>query len=157
AHSLGAIVTRQALLYALEEKTSWCKVPRLLLFAPAHKGSDIVAMVSSILAMIRPLSEKGVAALMELAYPVLKDLNRKSRTWKRLEKQCLRAIPSTLKPGDDHPLIALRVILGDTDRIVEPDSFGKDPIPDVLTGGHTTICKPTPTFGGPLQLLIRVL
>jgi pimeloyl-ACP methyl ester carboxylesterase len=158
AHSLGAIIARQALLFAVVKKREWREIARLLLFAPAHKGSDIIAMSGSILGMFRPLSPDGVAALMEFAFPVLKDLHDKSKTWQTLETQCLANIPPHFKPGDDHPLIALDVILGDADRVVHPDVFGKDPsIPKVLPGSHTIICKPHSSFLEPLQFLAQVL
>src|SRR5438105_9623963 len=38
AHSLGAIVSRLALVEAFNEKQPWVNAIRLILFAPAHRG-----------------------------------------------------------------------------------------------------------------------
>ena len=52
------------------------------LIRTAHSGSDLVAMSSSILGMFRPLSPKGVESLVKFAFPVLKDLDIESDTFK---------------------------------------------------------------------------
>jgi alpha-beta hydrolase superfamily lysophospholipase len=155
SHSLGAVVTRFALLWAHQERKVWRKRVRQVLFAPAHKGSDISAMCSSILGMIKPLSAGGVDALLKLAYPVLKDLYVGSPTLKDLEDRTLRALSRKAK---EHYLIAHRVIVGTDDNVVEPLQFGKDPLPVEFDGkGHIKVCKPNAGFLDPVTKLLEVL
>src|SRR3954447_10392613 len=47
AHSLGAVVCRWAMVRAVEEKCAWRAKVKLLLFAPAHTGSDLASIAST--------------------------------------------------------------------------------------------------------------
>ena len=81
AHSLGAVIARQALLLAHESHRPWADRVRLVLFAPAHKGSDVVAMAATFMGVFKPLSPEIVKAGLELLWPVLKDLEAGCRPW----------------------------------------------------------------------------
>ena len=48
AHSLGAVIARQALLNAWKQHEPWCGEIRLVLFAPAHKGARVQELVESV-------------------------------------------------------------------------------------------------------------
>jgi hypothetical protein len=155
AHSLGAIVARFALLFAHQEKKPWAKNVRLVLFAPAHKGSQIATMCSSLLGMIKPLTAGGVDAILKLAYPALRDLDVGSTTLKELEDRTRAALPNGAK---EHYLIAHRVILGEYDNIVEPTQFAFDPPPKEFAGkNHMQVCKPHRGFAEPVKTLLEAL
>lgn len=150
AHSLGAVVSRRALLYALANGAGWCKKVHLALFAPAHMGSDIVGLYLGTLAILIP-SATGIASVLKIAYPVLKDLEVGSPALVQLLADVAK---STSKGKKNAFLLAKKVIRGTRDRVVTPLPFGDDCVPDVLPGkGHIDVCKPTSEFVEPLKLL----
>jgi len=155
AHSLGAVIARQALLLANERRRPWADRIRLLLFAPAHTGSDVVQMAATFLGVFKPLSPDMVKAGVELLWPVLKDLDVESETWKRLERDVEAAVPVGDGP---HCLKAHAVLLGAEDRIVRPLRFGRDPSLVIIEGrDHVNICKPDRRYGDPLRALMEAL
>lgn len=154
AHSLGAVVTRRALLYAHNDKPKrpWLPKVHLVLFAPAHLGSDIVRLYLGTLAIFVPRIG-AVENALKLAYPVLIDLEVGSPTLAQLVADVAQATNKGKKNGY---LLAKAVIRGTRDRVVTPLPFGTDAAPTVLPGkGHRDVCKPSFLFPVPINELAK--
>jgi pimeloyl-ACP methyl ester carboxylesterase len=152
AHSLGAAVSRQALLYVHEDRASWASNTRLILFAPADRGADILDLVSLTL----PLAMSRLPLpFLYSRYVVLQDLKPKSEALNEL-KSSVRA--ATRNESAEY-LLARRAIFGDRDTVVSPGRFlPSEPRYTVLTGhNHKSVCKPTGTFRGPLDIITSCL
>ncbi|MDX0196885.1 hypothetical protein GOC06_26085 [Sinorhizobium meliloti] len=69
AHSLGAPVSRRALLDAIRNQASWAGKTRLQLFAPAHMGAYLnkvrkeLGIASRLIASLTALTKFGVLLL----------------------------------------------------------------------------------------------
>ena len=46
AHSLGAVIARWALLQATDQQKKWAPRVKLILFAPAHMGANVIKLAS---------------------------------------------------------------------------------------------------------------
>lgn len=137
AHSLGAPVSRRALLDAISQDAYWADKVRLVLFAPAHLGAfvsklqkempgSIGALVGSIVtvAKLHVLSIDG----LEPGSPFLTQLLNDSLT--------------ALNDGWGDQVRARQVVFGDEDSVVMTQRFLEDPPPDVWEGyGHCNICR----------------
>src|SRR5260370_16772791 len=77
AHSLGAVISRRALLNAFDTKKNWLSKIRLVLFAPAHNGTRAVGWISSVLTGFVP-QLGGLSALFERNFRPPTDLNKGS-------------------------------------------------------------------------------
>ena len=150
AHSLGAVVSRIALLDAFRHQRNWTSKVELVLFAPAHGGASILPLATLAMGALRLAP---VEAFARYRFQVLHDLERSSQTLSRLEKQTLSAIQQGAKS-----LIARRVVYAGNDKIVDPVDFCDDPpaffIQDV---SHTSVCKPRSDFRDPLDHLLACL
>ncbi|AEH82549.1 hypothetical protein [Sinorhizobium meliloti] len=82
AHSLGAPVSRRALLDAIRNQASWAGKTRLQLFAPAHMGAYLnkvrkeLGIASRLIASLTALTKFGVLSLdgLEPGSPFLTQL-----------------------------------------------------------------------------------
>jgi pimeloyl-ACP methyl ester carboxylesterase len=152
AHSLGAIVSRQALVSAHKAPKPWAKNVELVFFAPAHSGSDLPTLVGEVLTGIPYVK---VAAPGGKAYAqVLIDLDPKSQLLAKLKDAVKSALPNA--PN----VAAKRVILAENDRVIDPSPFiPEDPDPPVLFygRGHVDVCKPDAKFRRPLMELEALL
>jgi pimeloyl-ACP methyl ester carboxylesterase len=150
AHSLGAVVTRIALLDAFRSKRTWVRKVRLLFFAPAHQGAHILHLATLVMGALRlaPLE-----ALARYRFQSLFDLDEKSQTLIQLAEQTKKAIRAGAKT-----LIAARVVHAGDEKIVNPADFCDDPPPEFIYGvDHIRICKPHRQFLAPLDHLLAVL
>jgi pimeloyl-ACP methyl ester carboxylesterase len=96
AHSLGAVVVREALVQAAQDPLMrpWLSRVQLALFAPAHSGAKITELAEEALGFVK-LTLLRIAAN---AYAqVLADLKQNSPTLKRLEAETSR--PCTTAAG----------------------------------------------------------
>jgi pimeloyl-ACP methyl ester carboxylesterase len=150
-HSLGAIVTRIALLRAHKKSSKWVKNTRMVLFAPAHMGARILPLVTTLL-FPPVLSFVGFAA--QLFIVTLDDLKEGSATLKRLTKET----ETIQQDGGGEFTRALAVIYADNERIVINEKFCDDPEgDDIVYTTHTTVCSPREKFEQPVIELIRYL
>jgi hypothetical protein len=155
-HSLGAVVCRQAILFGVQSGKRWLDKTRFVAFAPAHMGSNVVVMASFILGMFKPLTPGTVVSLAKAFFPVLSDLEVGSSTLQQLHAQTMAAIPTTVRAGALHPLIARKAVFGSRDHIVESTPFAMNPAPTILLGRrHTDVCKPSKAFLDPLKIVAR--
>jgi pimeloyl-ACP methyl ester carboxylesterase len=155
AHSLGAVVVREALIQAAGDPVMrpWIPLVRLALFAPAHCGARVTELAEEAIGAFK-LSWLKLAASGYKAYAqVLKDLEEGSATLRRLEKETTALI--------DAGLTALRaevVVQGERDRIVNQAVFCSDPGPEVELGmGHTAVCKPSAAYQAPIDYVLPIL
>jgi hypothetical protein len=136
AHSLGAVVTRWALLRAHHQKAPWLDKVRYLLFAPAHCGGIVVDSLSELLGATAITKFIGSAAKAKL--PLLNELAPGSVILKALEEQTRAAIAAGCEA-----VRAKRVVIAEYEEVVSNLPFAGDPFPTAVRDArHTTVCKP---------------
>lgn len=149
AHSLGAVVARRALLDLVQlQETSLDRV-RLVLFAPAHLGADVLPLAREILGVVRLLPLSTVAAYR---YRALRDLQEGSKVLTQLEEQTRARTAQSPSPH-----VARLVVHGEHDRIVQQAAFCADPPATFEPKDHVAICKPDAHYTNPLKHVIGAL
>jgi alpha-beta hydrolase superfamily lysophospholipase len=144
-HSLGAVLARRALLDATLMHRAWPIHCRLCLFAPAHQGAIVVALVVGALAIWPILLP--FTALVRFQSPLIDQLSKGSGTLKQLQDETLEAT----KNGANPHLIASRVLIAQYERIVENSRFANDPPAiTIVAKSHIDLCKPTCEYLEPL-------
>jgi len=155
AHSMGAVVVRRALLELEKNPLMTVRVSavRLLLFAPAHKGSDIVRMLTSGLGLDWLPGGGTVARLLAIHFRSLEDVKPGSEALRNLEGDTRNTLLKRRGAGmPPDPFIA-KVLHAENDKVVVQEAFGDDPWLDpVEAEDHRSICKPrSPEYLLPLQ------
>lgn len=155
AHSLGAVVTRRALLDCFIDKENekpgvhWSTIAKLCLFAPAHKGAKVVQLVSETFSTLGV----PVAPIIKILFPCLHDLEDGSNALSALQDDF-----NDLSESNKELVRAARVILAENDMVVEPDRFPGDPSPKRLVDrGHINVCKPKKDFMDPIKIVSGVM
>lgn len=138
AHSLGAVVSRWALLRAYDSGCDWIDKTRYLLFAPAHSGGVIVDGVLELLDGNAIMKALGAAA--KIGMPLLRELASDSAMLKTLERKTRAAKGcNAVRPN--------RVVIAEYEDIVSNLPFPGDPYPTAMRDAHhTTVCKPAKYF-----------
>lgn len=151
AHSLGAIVTRYALLDALQAGDAWAQRVRMVLFAPAHLGATIGKVATECLS--GPF--KLLPFLAHTRYPVLQDLMPNSQCLTQL----LTRSQHVLQTGPTPAVQAHTVIWAQYESVVTAGQFCNDPpAKPIADRDHTSICKPKhPAYLTPLQIVAQAL
>jgi pimeloyl-ACP methyl ester carboxylesterase len=149
-HSLGGVICRRALLDARNGASEWLERTTLALYAPAHMGAHVLALISNVMGVFKlPL-----AAVAEWAFPVISDLKEGSQFLKDLRDETKGAI----ERGNAEALRARLVVLAEHDTVVNTNTFSPHDAPaTILPCGHLEVCRPTPEFTAPLDLLLRCL
>lgn len=154
AHSLGAVVTRVAMLAASRAKVAWLPNTKMVLYAPAHNGANIVSLGSEALGVFGAIG-KMLPNVLKVKYPSLIDLESvpgvgKSDLLKRIESDT----KALLDAGKGDFTKAQAVLYGGDDRVVVAAQFCQDTdfksVPNI---SHTAICKPSNTFDRPFTML----
>lgn len=159
AHSLGAVVTRLAMIDAIRARPMpdpWVCQTKLFLFAPAHKGAEITRLAVEGLSGLPVIGAylNPLFSLFRQRYPVLRALVPGSTVLRELEERTIELLRA---PGGA-PLRAAGVVWGQHDNVVENLVFGDDPPSEVILGkGHLDVCKPSREFTRPLELLESLL
>jgi pimeloyl-ACP methyl ester carboxylesterase len=149
AHSLGCVVSRLALVLAHRRGDAWVKNVRLIFFAPAHSGANVLKLASEALTGI-----PGLMPLAKFRYKVLQDLEPPSETLKYLREEVQKALPAATY------LSAKAVFLAGDDSVVDPLPCGGGTSPPTFLfakRSHIEICKPSAAFPDPLTVLEEVL
>lgn len=150
AHSLGAIVSRYAVLDGVRNNKSWPSSIRFVFFAPAHRGAQIIKLASQALGILRFVP---VEALAKHQFQVLQDLEPGNETLADLEEYLKDAIAKGFTN-----LSAKKVFHTRMDRTVEPLDFYSDPpFERIDHTDHREICKPRADFIAPLENLLAEL
>jgi hypothetical protein len=154
AHSLGAVVSRLALLLCVDaqhQPLGWLSRVRLALFAPAHSGARAARLASLLLRGVpaNGLVEAGARAIyksiddVDPGSPTLRDLSTRTATVLGAGVDCHRAW----------------VAHGKKDWVVFQNQFEQDRVPwsrwDQL--GHSGVCKPDRRERRPLDFLLDVI
>jgi pimeloyl-ACP methyl ester carboxylesterase len=144
AHSLGAVVSRIALVDAIRKRHDWTSRIRLVLFAPAHQGAHILPLATLAMGALRLAP---VEAFARYRFQALRDLEENCQTLTQLSEQTRKAIRAGAKN-----LIAKRVVHAGQDRIVNVSDFCDDPPPEFIhDASHSSVCKPRAQFLAPLD------
>jgi pimeloyl-ACP methyl ester carboxylesterase len=148
AHSLGAVVARQALLEAHAARLSWVPKVRLVLFAPAQMGANVVGLACAALTHLELPVIGALADTLKMWFQVLQDLEPSAELLRQLREKTEQAI---VKEGAAH-LQPRTVVLAERDRVINPDAFPCDPVPKMYRGkGHIDVCKPHKDFAEPIR------
>lgn len=153
AHSLGAVIVRDALLRVKENLTTgrtptntWIDRTKLVLFAPAHCGSRLA---DRWLAMFL---RRGLA---HWALHSISDLRPGCQYLHSLQQRTV----AECNQGATDPFKASRIVFPSIEDVVEIGTFPCDPQEEVPFEGvtHSTVCKPTQKWRKPISLVEQVL
>ncbi|HVW10189.1 MAG TPA: hypothetical protein VHC90_16495 [Bryobacteraceae bacterium] len=149
AHSLGAVVCRWAIVRAVEEGKPWRSRLRLLLFAPAHTGSELAHLATTAAGGFAWVSLFVQAVKANV--PLVRELDPSSRILTELAERVQKA-------KNEPCLKASRVIIAEREVVVSNLPFPGDPCPDALPDtDHISVCKPTAARMKPVQYLEDLL
>lgn len=157
AHSLGAVVSRLALLQSLStdrEPLPWLSRIRLVLFAPAHSGA-LAVNIASLLFYGFPVTA-ALVALARKRYLSINDLIEGSVTLRRMESETQRL----LSAGPEENVACHRawVSHGNEDWVVNINQFVQDRPIDPFDGAdHLSVCKPTRSNRHALDFLLDAM
>ncbi len=157
AHSLGAVVVRVALLTAHKAKAGWLDRTKMVLYAPAHQGANIISLGSEALGALAVIG-KIIPPLLKGWFPSLIDLEVSGTTKSELLNRLESETQALLDAGSGEFTKARAVLFGEDDRVVVPSPFCGDAIMGSVPGvGHGSICKPTTTFIRPYETLVQTI
>lgn len=155
AHSMGAVVTRRALLDLAREPGMDGPLDqvRLVLFAPAHMGGSVIRLASEVLG---PLKLALAPPILKFFWPSLQDLEPGSDTLGLLRQDTTSALEDArARRSTTRHLIAEAVIHGQKDRIVNQNPFCSDPpLTPFDARGHLDVCKPRANYQDPIAALL---
>jgi hypothetical protein len=151
AHSLGALITRQALLYANNAGNDWVNKVRMLFFAPAHKGARILELSLKCL----PGFYGAFGLIAHWFIPVLGDLKEGSEPI----KEVMKLTEELLKQGKGDFTRTAISVHAIKDKIIIGGLYCQDPTPEPdYEHDHVSVCKPHPVeFRTPIDYLVSVI
>jgi pimeloyl-ACP methyl ester carboxylesterase len=145
AHSLGAVVSRIALLGAYHDGAPWLDTIRLVLFAPAHGGTRTVDAIVSAVSGINILG--AAVAIGKAKVRAAADLQEDS-----IILEQLRSEVASLADAGRAKLAAKCVVWARGDDIVINKRFPGDPKPVIVNfSDHRAVCKPTSSYKRPVE------
>lgn len=148
-HSSGAVIIRQALIFAKKDSKTWVDKCKLILYAPGHMGLKKPLLLYA----NYPFPVNLLFALGLKKLPAVDDLLPTSTTI-----QTLIADSKKLIAAGGNFCIAEDVLWAQEDTMVENLIFCDDPVPDERSeASHFSICQPKKNYLSPLQVLIRNL
>jgi pimeloyl-ACP methyl ester carboxylesterase len=154
AHSLGAVVSRLALVSAHRDQKNWLLNTRLVLFAPAHCGSRVHALFMSTITPVPWIVP--IAGLANYICVTLEDLTPNSKILTQLLEDTKQAQKD--KSEASKRLLADLVIYGAEDKVIEALRFSNDPDPVPVPGkDHISVCKPSQDYSLPVHKLLEIL
>jgi pimeloyl-ACP methyl ester carboxylesterase len=152
AHSLGAVISRRALLDATKEGSAWVAKTKLILYAPAHRGARVTTLALEVASSFPFLKFFGATARFKS--PLIDQLQPNSPALKQLLDDSITA----REGGANSHLIAKKVVIAEYENIVENQTSGDDPAPRAIAGAsHVSVCKPSKIFLSPLTMLEDIL
>jgi pimeloyl-ACP methyl ester carboxylesterase len=148
AHSLGAVISRRALLDATKSNSKWVTRTKLILYAPAHCGAKVYDLALEVASSFPFLGLFGIATRFHS--PLIDELKSGSQSLTDLLEETMVAT----KRGANKHLVATKVVIAEYEKIVQNRTFGRDPPPLAIPEStHTSICKPRSDFLRPLDIL----
>lgn len=156
AHSLGALVARRALLDLAQDATMRARLPliRVVLFAPAHNGANVIRLASEALGFFR----LPIASAARYKFPVLLDLDTGSQTLTLLLDNTKAEYDACVaRNAPTSHVVAQAVMHAEGDKIVSQNAFFRDPPMTPTPGkGHIDMCKPSARYRAPIDLLVQI-
>jgi pimeloyl-ACP methyl ester carboxylesterase len=151
AHSLGAVVSREAQLQAAKHNHKWVELSSLIFYAPAHNGARDVDNFSRLYMPI-PIFRWFLKSKMV----TLDDLDM-TKTTCRLH-QLIKEVEQLQVGKTTHYSIAKHVAAAHHEYVVNNANFLKDPsaVP-IPSTDHKSVCKPNPDFLPPFNTLKSAL
>jgi hypothetical protein len=151
AHSLGSIIIRRSLLHAKSENKVWLSKCKMIMFAPAHKGSR----VQNTTLMVVPKWMKVILGFGYFSRPIIEDLMPNSQTIRNLINDTMAYISR----NDGDFTIAHKVIWAANELIVHNETFCSDPVAEIKEHkNHKTVCKPLiPDYADPFDIVKNAL
>lgn len=150
-HSLGAVIARLAILQANDAGKTWVANLKLVLFAPAHMGANVVALALSVISGLPFLML--AAGVWRFQSPLVDQLMKDSAELRTLGEETRRV----LAEGKCHCLVAKTVIHAEHEKIVSNIKFCSDPPAIPFDGDHFSVCKPNLGFPDPLNVVLAIL
>ena len=152
AHSLGAIVTREALKTAYDNKRDWLPTTQMMLFAPAHLGANILPLVFYTLDIFN--LTRLIGSYFKYKTPVLNDLEKGSDILKKIMSET----KELLQNQNGSFTKAKCVVHAKGDRVVENLKFNEDRDAKRIEGkSHSKVCKPTLDYEEPIEFLKAIV
>ena len=151
AHSLGAVISRWAILQAREAQCAWTSRLKLVFFAPAHMGANVVRLALSVISGFPYFA--ALAGIWRFESPLVDQLKTNSPELKELRARTKKAIAD----GNSNYLIAKKTIHAEHEKIVSNLQFCSDPPAVPFGGDHFSICKPKQRFPDPVNQLLEIL
>jgi pimeloyl-ACP methyl ester carboxylesterase len=153
AHSLGAVVSRRAVVDGHRAGDAWVKMVRLAFFAPAHMGANVIELVSEALTSL-PYIGGILAPFIKHKAAVLNDLQAGSPTLNLL----LQDVQQELAKGPAPHLLA-KVWSAEWENVVNVARFPPDPsVATVIRRRrHVNVCKPTSRDLQAVQEVLKLL
>ncbi|MFA5832119.1 MAG: alpha/beta hydrolase [Bacteroidota bacterium] len=151
AHSLGAVLARQAQLLAYIDKRKWVNKSMLVLFAPAHHGTDITSLVKEALSGVNKL----ISLFGLLNFPILNDLDAKDGG---ILNSIKTQTESLQNKGKANFTKAKLVVHAKGDKVVKSYQYLLDKPAEIIKNkNHISVCKPDVQYLKPFELLKSIL
>jgi pimeloyl-ACP methyl ester carboxylesterase len=151
AHSLGAVLVRQAQLLAHIAEKDWVEKTEIALFAPAHYGANIIPLAMQALPGIGGLL--GIFA--RFRFPILNDLDPNDDGILKIIREETEALQ---KEGKGNFSRAKLVVFSQGDKVVRNIHYLKDEPAIVMPETtHISVCKPKDAFGKSIELLKAII
>ncbi len=159
AHSLGAVVARIALVAAHDRQAAWASLVHLVLFAPAHNGTRLGALVDHAVSGISIPGASFATSAITGTLRAYEDLKEGSAVLTTLRDDVREA----RKAGAQHVAAKVVVWAIDDPVVVNGPFPGDPPVPQdqqfalPLLTRHTAVCKPRDTHLAPVYLVEQAL
>jgi alpha-beta hydrolase superfamily lysophospholipase len=151
AHSLGAVLVRQAQLHGYIDNKDWVSKSEIALYAPAHNGAEIISLAMQALPGLSGLL--GIFA--KFRFPILTDLDTKDDGILNAIKQQTEKLQSAGK-GDFTK--ARLVVFSKGDKVVKNVQYLFDKAAEVIPNTtHVSVCKPKENFTQPVDFLKSII
>lgn len=151
AHSLGAILVREAQLLAHTANQSWVEHSEIALFAPAHHGAAVISLAMEALPGLSGLL--GIFA--KFRFPILNDLDTKDDG---ILQEIESKTEALLNQGKGNFAKAKLVVYAKGDKVVKNYQYFLDQPAEVIPEAtHISICKPKDNFLKPFELLRLII
>jgi pimeloyl-ACP methyl ester carboxylesterase len=120
AHSLGAVITRWALMMAFEHERSWPSKTKMVLYAPAHRGANVVKIALEGLSGFRAM--QLLSGFARFQSPLIDQLAQDSQYLRELQDRVNRIVGIS----DNHCLLARAVFIAEREHVVVNLPFSRD-------------------------------
>jgi hypothetical protein len=151
AHSLGAVLVRQAQLLAFIAKKEWVNISVIALFAPAHNGAEVIPLAMQALPGLSSLL--GVFA--KFKYPILNDLNPDDGG---ILKEIKDQTEKLQDAGKAEFSKAILVVHAKGDKVIKSYHYLLDTPAEIIPNTtHIKVCKPNEVYSRPLELLKAII